>query len=123
MDRTGSKFMKSGEVQFGAITLVLVETIFRKLGAEVTHHSVARDLGDHAGSGNAQTVAVAVDNGRLRKWEWKDGKTVDQDVIWWHRERRESNAHRLMRCAQSIDPVDLAVIDDPDSPRDLQIRN
>src|SRR5438552_12670686 len=62
MDRTGSKFMKSGEMQFGAVALVLVETILRKLRAKVTHHSVARDFGDNAGSRDTQAVAIAVDD-------------------------------------------------------------
>ena len=123
MDRAGAEFMESGEMQFGAVALVLVETIFGKLPAEVTHDPVARHFRDHARGRDGQTVAITFDDRRLGTREWKNGKTVDQDVIWRHREGRESNAHRLMRCAQNIDPVDFDVINDPDAPRDLQIGN
>src|SRR3989442_12151788 len=98
MDRTGSKFMKSGEVEFGAVALVLVEAIFRKLGAEVTHHPVACDLGDHAGGGNSQTVSVAVDDRRLRKWERKNRKAVDTVWITQHHACRNRQAHGHIRC-------------------------
>ena len=110
-------------MQFSAVAFVLAKAIFGKTRAKVTHHPVARNLGDHAGGGDAQTVAIAVDDGRLRKWEWKNGKTVDQDVVWRHRKRRESDAHRLMRCAQNIDPVDFDVIDNANGPGDLGVRS
>ena len=123
MDRTGSKFMKSGQVEFGAVTLVLVEAIFWKLGAEVTHHPVACDLGDDAGGGDGQTVAIAVDDGRLRKWKRKNGKTVDQNVLRRESELGERDPHRFMRRAQNIDPIDLEMIDHTDGPGDLGVRN
>ena len=49
MDLTRAKFMKFGKVQLGAVAFMLAEAIFRKAGAEVTHHCVASDLGDDAG--------------------------------------------------------------------------
>src|SRR5205807_5380131 len=78
MDRTGSKFMESGEMQFGAVAFVLVETILGKLRAEVTHHPIARHFGDHAGSRDAQTVAITVDDRCLRQWKGKNRKAVEQ---------------------------------------------
>ena len=60
-------------MQFCSVTFVLAETILRELGAKVTHHPVARYLGDHAGSSDAQTDAVAVDDGRLWNRERNDG--------------------------------------------------
>ena len=65
--------MESEQVQLGSVTFVLAEAILRELGAKVTHHPVARYLGDHAGSSDAQTDAVAVDDGRLRNRERNDG--------------------------------------------------
>lgn len=68
-------------MQLSSIAFVLVETILRKLGAKVTHHSVARYLGNHAGGSDAQTNAVAVNNRSLRKWKRNDGQPVNQNVI------------------------------------------
>ena len=73
MDRARAEFMESQQVQLGSVTFVLAEAILRELSAKVTHHPVARYLGDHAGSSDAQTDAVAVDDGRLRNRERNDG--------------------------------------------------
>jgi hypothetical protein len=70
-------------VQLGSVTFVLVEAILRELGAKVTHHSVACYLGDHAGGGDTQTNAVAVDDGSLGKWKGNDRQSVNQYVIGW----------------------------------------
>ena len=83
-------------MEFGAVALVLVEAIFGKLRAEVTHDSVAGDLGNYASRGDAQTVAIAVDDRGLREWKWKNGKPVDQDVLGRKRKRGKRDAHRLM---------------------------
>src|SRR5206468_2751835 len=123
MDRTGSKFMKSGEVQFGAVALVLVEAILGKLGAKVTHHPVARDLSDDARRRDAQTVTIAIDDGRVWKRKRKNWKTVDQHVVGRDCEGDESDAHRLMSRSQNIDAIDLEVIDDANRPSDLAVRN
>ena len=56
-------------MQFRSVTFVLAEGILWKLSAKVTHHFVARYLGDHAGGGDAQTETIAIDNCRLRKWK------------------------------------------------------
>jgi len=58
--------MESQQVQLGSITFVLAEAILRELTAKVTHHPVARYFGDHAGSRDAQTDAVAFNDGGLR---------------------------------------------------------
>jgi hypothetical protein len=68
-------------MQLSSIAFVLVEAILRELGAKVTHHSVARYLGDHAGGSDAQTDAVAVNDGSLRKWKRNDWQSINQDVI------------------------------------------
>ena len=81
MDWARAEFMESQQVQLGSVTFVLAETILRELGAKVTHHLVARYLGDYAGSSDAQTNAVAVNDGCLRKRERNDGQSIDQDVL------------------------------------------
>ena len=53
MDRARAEFIELQQMQFGSVTFVLTEAILRKVSAKVTHHPVARDLGDYAGGGNA----------------------------------------------------------------------
>ena len=60
-------------MQLGSITFVLIEAILRELGAKVTHHPVARDLGDHTGGSDAQADAITLDDGCLRKWKRNHG--------------------------------------------------
>src|SRR6185503_13350916 len=60
MDRARAEFMELQQVQFGAITFVLAETILGKLAAKVTHHPVASYFGDDAGRSDGQTDAIAV---------------------------------------------------------------
>ena len=81
MDRTRPEFMKSGEVEFGAVTFVLAETVFRKLRAKVTHHHIARYFCDNAGGGDGEAVAIAIDDRGLRKRKWNNRKPVDEDVL------------------------------------------
>jgi hypothetical protein len=45
--------MESQQMQLGSVTFVLAETILWELRAKVTHHLVARYLGDYAGSSDA----------------------------------------------------------------------
>ena len=100
-------------MQFGSVAFVLAEAILRKLSAKVTHHPVARYLGDHAGGSDAQTDAVAVDDGGLRKRKWNDRQSIDQNVIGRLDQRRDREAHRSMARAQNVDAIDLHGIDMP----------
>ena len=59
-------------MQLSSVTFVLVEAILRELRAKVTHHPVARYLGDYTGGSDAQADAVAVNDGRLRNRERND---------------------------------------------------
>ena len=68
-------------MELGAVALVLAEAIFGKLRAEVTHDSVAGDLGNYASRGDAQTVAIAVNDRSLRKRKGKYWKPVDEYVL------------------------------------------
>src|SRR5258708_33782213 len=65
MDRARTEFMELGEGQFRAVALMLAEAIIGKIRAEVTHHPVARDLGDDAGGSDAEAEAIALPDGRL----------------------------------------------------------
>ncbi len=64
-------------MQFCSIAFVLAEAILRELRAKVTHDPVACDLGEDAGSGDAQADAVTIDNRRLWKRKRNHGQTID----------------------------------------------
>jgi len=110
-------------MQFGSITFMLAETILWKLRAKVTHHPVARDLGDHAGGSDAQADAITVDDGRLRKRKWDHRQSVDQDVLRRLEQGFDRQAHGAVTRAQNIDAIDLDGINNTDSPSDFGIRD
>jgi hypothetical protein len=110
-------------MQFGSVTFVLVEAILRELSAKVTHHPVARDLGDHARGGDAQADAITIDDRCLRNWKRDHGQTIDQDVVRRFEQRFNRETHGTVACTQDIDPIDLHRIGDADRPSDLRIRD
>ena len=81
MNRTRPVRVEFQKVQLGPVTLVLAETILRKLRAEFPHQPVARHLRDHARGRDAQAEAVAIDNRGLRERKRKDRQTIDQHVL------------------------------------------
>ncbi len=108
-------------MQFSAVTFMLAETIFGKTCAEVTHHRVTRHFRDHAGGGDGKAEAIAIDDGGLRKRKWNHGQAIDQYVIGWDRERGNGGAHRFVRRAQNIDPINLDGIDNSNRPTQVGI--
>jgi len=108
-------------MQFGAVTFVLVETIFGKLGAEVTHDSVPRHFRDYARGRDRQTIAIAVNDRSLREWKRENWKPVDQNVLRRQRKRGQRNAHCFMRRAQNVYPIDLEMVDNANAPSDLAV--
>jgi hypothetical protein len=113
--------MELQEMQFGAVTFVLAERILRKLRAKVTHHSIARDLGDDAGGGDAQALAITIDNRGLRKWKRDHRQTIDQNMIGLVHERCDRKPHGAVARPQNVDSIDLDRIDNADSPSDFGI--
>ena len=110
-------------MQFGAVTFMLAERILRKLSAKVTHHSVARDLGDDACGSDAQANAIAIDDGCLRQWKRNNRQAVDQNVIRLIDQCFGCKAHGFMARTQNVDSINLYGINDADSPFDLWIRD
>ena len=100
---------------------MLAEAIFGKARAEVAHNRVARDFGNHAGRGNAQAEAIAIDNCGLRKRKGENGQAVDEHMVGAESQGFEGDAHRFVRRAQDIDRVDLNGIDNSDRPRDRAV--
>ena len=110
-------------MQFGSITFMLAETILWKLRAKVTHHPVARDLGDHAGGSDAQADAITIDNCSLRKWKRDHRQAVDQDVLGRFEQGFDRQAHGAVACAQNVNPIDLDGVNNTDSPSDFGMRD
>jgi len=108
-------------MQFRAVTFMPAERILRKLRAKVTHHSVARDLGDHTGGSDAQADAIAIDDCRLREWKGNHGQTIDQNVVGVVDQRLDCEAHGFMARTQNVYSIDFDGINNADSPSDLGI--
>ena len=106
-------------MQLSRVAFVLAKAILGKTGAKVTHHHVPRHFRDHAGGGDRQAEAIAVNNGGLWKWKGNNGQAIDQDVIWRAGECGDGGAHRFVRRAQDIDPVNLDGIDNTDRPTEF----
>jgi hypothetical protein len=115
--------MQFNQVKFCAVAFVLAEAILGKTSAEVAHNRVACDFRDHARGGNTETVAIAVDDRRLRQGKRKNREAIDENVLRLQGERSERRAHRFVGGAQNIDRIDLDRIDDPDRPDDRAIRD
>jgi hypothetical protein len=73
--------MEFQEMDLSAVTLMLAEAILRKVGAEVTHHSIPRNFRDHTGSCNGKTQAIAIDDGGLGKWKRNNRQSINQHVV------------------------------------------
>ena len=110
-------------MQFRAVAFVLAEAILRETGAEVAHNRVARDLRDHAGGRDAEAIAIAINDRRLRQRKREYGKAVDEDVLGRGGQRLERGAHRLMSGAEDIDRVNLDCIDHAHRPKDGVVRD
>jgi len=108
--------MQLDQVQFGAVALVLAEAILGEPLTELSHYHITRDLCNHTRSRDAETETIAIDDGGLRKREWRDRQSIDQNVIGSQTDSLNRNPHRFMRSAQNVNRVDLDRIDDSDRP-------
>jgi len=108
-------------MQFGAVTFMLAERILWKLRAKVTHHSIARNFGDHACGSDALADAITIDYRRLREWERDDRQTIDQNMIGLVDQRFDCEAHGFMARTQNVDSIDLYGIHNADSPSQFGI--
>jgi hypothetical protein len=115
--------MEFQQMDFSAVTFMLAEAIVRKIGTEVTHHSVTGNFRDHTGSSDAKTEAIAVDNRGLGNWKGNNGQAIDQNVVGRAGEPCKGLAHRSVRRAQNIDAVDFHGIDNTDRPSEVRIRD
>jgi hypothetical protein len=115
--------MQFYQVQLSAVPFVLAKTILGKAGAKVAHNRVPGHFGDHARCGNAEAVAIAVDDRGLGEGEWKYREAVDEDVLGLKRETGQGEPHRLVGRAEDVYRVDLDGINDSDRPADRLVRD
>ena len=109
-------------MDLSAVTFMLAEAILRKMRTEVTHHSVTRNFRDHARSGDGKAEAIAIDYSGLGDWKGNNGQAINQDVVRRIGEGGNGGAHRFVRSAQDIDPVDFHGIDNAHRPAEVRIR-
>jgi hypothetical protein len=110
-------------MDLSAVTFMLAEAILRKMGTEVTHHSVTRNFRDHTGSGDGKAEAIAIDNSSLGNWKGNNGQAINQHVVGRAGERCNGLAHRSVGRTQNIDAVDLHGIDNTDRPTEVGVRD
>jgi hypothetical protein len=110
-------------MDLSAVTFMLAEAIIRKIGTEVTHHSVTSNFRDYTGGGDAEAEAIAIDNSGLGNWKGNNGQAINQHVVGRAGERCKGLAHRSMSGAQNIDSVDLHGIDNADRPTEVGVRD
>jgi hypothetical protein len=110
-------------MDLSAVTFMLAEAIIRKIGTEVTHHSVTSNFGDHTGSGDGKAEAIAIDNSGLGNWKRNNGQAINQHVVGRAGEPCNGLAHRSVSGAQNIDSVDLDRIDNTDRPTEVGVRD
>jgi hypothetical protein len=115
--------MEFQEMDLSAVTFMLAEAILRKMGAEVTHHSVPRNFRDHTGSGDGKAEAIAIDDSGLGNWKRNNGQPINQNVVGRAGERGNGLTHRSVSRAQNIDAVDFYRIDNTDRPTEVGVRN
>jgi len=115
--------MQFYQVQLRAVAFVLAKAIFRESRAEVAHNRIAGDLRDDARGRDAEAVAIAVDDRRLRQGKGKNRQAIDQDMLRLIGKGRERGAHRLVGRPQDIDRVDFHRIDDADCPQNGIVRD
>jgi hypothetical protein len=115
--------MEFQEMDLSAVTFMLAEAILRKMGTEVTHHSVTSNFRDHTGSGDGKAEAIAIDNSSLGNWKGNNGQAINQHMVGRAGERCNGLAHRSVSRAQNIDAVDLHGIDNTDRPTEVGVRD
>jgi hypothetical protein len=110
-------------MDLSAVTLMLAEAILRKMGTEVTHHSVTGNFRDNARGGDGKAEAIAIDNSGLGNWKGNNGQAINPAVVRCVGEGGNGGAHRFVRSAQDIDPVDFHGIDNAHRPAEVRIRD
>ncbi|MNT20003.1 hypothetical protein D3C72_1552950 [compost metagenome] len=99
--------MQALQVQFGAITLVLIEAVFGIGRMQVHEGRVARRLGQDGGGGNRIDLVVATDDGHAAYRHHGAAVAVDQGQGRHGRQGLDGAAHGQHRRLQDVQAVDL----------------
>ena len=86
------------------------------------HDPIARDLRDDARRGDAEAQRVATDEGGLLDRKWAHGEAINEHMLRLRSELRDGAAHRLVRRAEDVQPIDLVALDDRVRPADVAAR-
>ncbi len=92
----------------------------RKLGVELPHDPIPRDLGDDAGGGDGKRAAVALDQRVVRQRKIPDRQAVDKAVVGRGFQGSDGAAHGEMGGAQDVQGVDFRRLGEGDSPLDIR---
>src|SRR5579872_3174825 len=72
MERRRTQPFEDREMFPRAIAFMPGKAIVRKLSIVLDHHPVTGDLGNDRSGGNAETLAIAADDARLRQFQVRD---------------------------------------------------
>lgn len=95
------------------VTLSGVARVFRpaiagELPVQIGHDPVARDLGDDAGGGNGQHLAIALDDRLCRAGQiGGQAVAVDQQMVWGMWQGGDGAAHGKVCGVEDVQRVDL----------------
>src|SRR5579862_47621 len=123
MDWRRAQLDQQLHVLVGAVALVLREAVAGVLAVEIHHHAVARDLGDDRCGGDAEALAIATDDFRLRQFEAWNQATVNQYVAGSEPQGFERAAARGHRRPKDVETIDLVHFGDADADRDCLLAN
>ena len=100
-------FHQGSEMLRGAVTFVFGETVLRELPVVIHHQTIARNLGQHAGSGDGIAEAVALDDGGLGEMERFHRAPIHEHVLRGRAQLVEREVHGQMSGLEDVDGVDL----------------
>src|SRR5208282_841970 len=107
MDRTRSMYLQAFEVGGRPIPFVLIKFVLWIYAVPIFHHTVARDLRNHACGRNTHRFSVSTHDSGLRLRETRDRQPINQEMFRLRGKRRDRSLHRQESGAQYIQPVDL----------------
>ena len=107
----------------GWIAFVFGKSVGRVFQIQFDHRAIPLDLGDNAGSGNAETDPVASDQRGLWAGKIRNRQAVDERVDRLRCQREKGPSHRPVCGPEDVPPVDLKTVQMGRCPADPGIRD